>query len=364
MFEGILEQAKSAGFPTNAETKARLKKIEDALKYGRLHEVDSRTGLLRRVEFENVRLEFGEVRWLEKPPEISVPKGLPDRSSPLPPDRDDLVMIGHSAMWRPGMASMDTDGRLLNIRTGEMRRIPFDGVITMAGCFVADRNAVVVTGAGLTQGGFGLYLIDLATGVNRRLGGEELVTGMSMGPCLSPDGRTVAVMHKTSEGELLDWQMYLIDLESGRTRAVGKPFDGHSLSWLGDGSGLIGVRRHEVPGEKFHAKRIVRIGLDGAIEELRSGDFAQVIGRNRDRILFQDDDDQWYTCDLTGANVKKVGDGLPGHQFPTISPDGERVLLMSFSKGRGPLPVEVSLADGKVTPTKAGPGLWVMPGWR
>ena len=65
-------------------------------------------------------------------------------------DRNDLLMIGHCGAWRPGMPSPEADGRLLDIKTGRYRRIPFQGAMTLPGCFTRDRTSVLVTGVDTT----------------------------------------------------------------------------------------------------------------------------------------------------------------------------------------------------------------------
>ena len=109
-------------------------------------------------------------------------------------------MIAHSGIWRPGMKASDTDGRLLDLRTGRYRRIPFQEGTSLPGCFLKGRTEVAISGVDPFAGVFGLYEVDLKTGENRRLGGERLASGFTLMPALSPDGKTLAVLHKGSEG--------------------------------------------------------------------------------------------------------------------------------------------------------------------
>ena len=110
---------------------------------------------------------------------------------PTAGDLDDLVMIGHSPLWRPG-AKTSTDGRLLDLKTGRYRRIPFAGAEVLTGCFLAGRTRVAVTGLdAMGDGALGLYDVDLKTGANRRLGGDVLAGGFTLFPVLSSTARSM-----------------------------------------------------------------------------------------------------------------------------------------------------------------------------
>ena len=49
------------------------------------------------------------------------PKWEDFTDNPTLGDRQDLLMIGHSGVWRPGVASRKTDGRLVDVKTGRCR---------------------------------------------------------------------------------------------------------------------------------------------------------------------------------------------------------------------------------------------------
>ena len=100
-----------------------------------------------------------------------------DSSDPTLGNSDDLLLISHNATWQPGMKSGDSDGCLVDVRTGRYRRIPFQGIVTLPGCFLKDRRRAIVSGLDDSTGTFGPYEIDLKTGENRRLGGDALAGG-------------------------------------------------------------------------------------------------------------------------------------------------------------------------------------------
>jgi len=47
---------------------------------------------------------------------------------PTTGDLMDLVMIGHAGVWRPGAKGREIEGRLLDLKTGRCRRIPFERI--------------------------------------------------------------------------------------------------------------------------------------------------------------------------------------------------------------------------------------------
>ncbi len=362
--EGFLREVAGLEDKPGPELSANIAEIRRRLKEGSILRVGTQSGLARNVNLGGLSLNFEPVRWMKKPPEIEIPKDLRDFSAPLAGKAENHIMIGHAGAWRPGRPEMEPGCRLLNLETGERRRVPFEGGSCLAGCFVAKRTQVAVTGRNSAGGVENLFLIDLESGKNRRLGSVALSTGVCYGPALSPDGKTLAVLHRSSAEKILEVRFHLVDLESGESRPIGKAFDGHSLSWLPDGSGLIGViRRHEGP-DQAGDRQIVRFGLDGSVTDLREGDFALLVGPQRDRIFFQGKDSAWFTCDLKGGDVKLVGAGLKKLSFPSVSPNGEHVIMMADVPGTGPSPVIVDLATGKPNPVKVGPGMWMAPVWR
>ena len=57
---------------------------------------------------------------------------------------------------------------------------------------------------------------------------------------LSPDGKRVATIQGFGRGQLLDFQIRVLDLDSKRARLLGKPERiGAPFSWLPDGDGLV-----------------------------------------------------------------------------------------------------------------------------
>ncbi len=338
--------------------------------------IDLATGMYLQLGSADRQTEITDFKWLDTvaPEEFAIAQQEWEDFSadPTVGNADDLLMIGHNAGWQPGMKSGDTDGRLLDVRTGRYRRIPFQGIATVPGCFLKDRSRVVVSGLDDTSGTLGLYEIDLKTGENRRLGGDALAGGNSLMPALSPDGKTIAVIHKKPEGRPLDSQIYLIDLsriglKGGDARPLGKPADVAFLSWPPDGQGLLLLKRESADPSNLtlpSTDTIARLGLDGRTTRLLEGSMPVVLNDGK-TVLFEDTKTRsWQTCDLAGKNVQPFANGLADYLFPSPGPDGKRILWMHFVRGAAPVPTLIPIGETSGKPVVPAPGLWSLPCWR
>jgi len=343
----------------------------DLLKNGIPLRIDLETGLIVQMGAIQKRTIIREFRWLDRAPrgtfEIAGVKWEDHSIDPTEGDRNDLVMLSHNGLWRVGQEAGDTDGRLLDLRTGQVRRIPYQGALSLPGCFLRDRRRVVVSGHDVIEGTLGLYEIDLKTGANRRLGGALLAGGITVMPALSPDGQTLAVLQKGMTERMLDAQLCLVDLATGEARPLGEPRDMAFLSWLPDGDGLLLLSREPVdPADPFgpRTEMITRMDLEGRVTTIREGD-SPVLLEDGQRILFRDNENElWKTCDLDGDRVQLYADGLRGYGMPSPAPDGERLIMMHFSEGQPPAPTILPIGQSEGTPAITAPGLWTMPSWR
>jgi Tol biopolymer transport system component len=183
-------------------------------------------------------------------------------------------------------------------------------------------------------------------------------------PTLSPDGKTLAVIHKGAGERRLDSRICLVDVKTGQARPLGAPHDMAFPSWLPDGRGLILLVRVPDVANNRLVDTIARLDLDGKLTTLRPGSMPVVLGDGR-RILFEDLQTRtWHTCNLEGLDVKPYADGLKGYSFPTPAPDGKRLLMMHFEPEKGPVPVVLPIDAGQGKPATTVPGLWAMPAWR
>ena len=117
-----------------------------------------------------------------------------DKTEPIRADDPaELVMIRHSTLWRPGQPVGELASRILNVRTGECRRVPYRGATCEPLCFSQDRKQLYVGGL-LPEGiAMGLFEINLENLKHRRLGLPLLNRGFVMFGALSPDGKMLAV---------------------------------------------------------------------------------------------------------------------------------------------------------------------------
>jgi hypothetical protein len=268
-----LEEVKqqSANQSARAAADESIRRMQDLVQNGRSLKIDVASGLVVRVGTPERPTELHDFRWLDQVDDRDFRvAGRPWEDNTDDPTRDDLselVMISHSGSWRPGNPSRDTDGRLLDVRSGRYRRIPFHGAQVSPGCFLKNRTRVAVTGLDVVDGTLGLYEVNLSTGENRRLGGELLASGMSLMPALSPDGTTLAVLHKGPEVGLLETRVCLVNLATGEARALGEPADMAFLSWFPDSKALLLLHREAIDPANLPSPRtesIARMDMDGA----------------------------------------------------------------------------------------------------
>jgi len=348
--------------------RSKLAEVRDKLERGVPLRVEAATGMVVEYERANLSVTVRNFRWLDAAPakefDTAGREWKDFTSDPTKGvDPNDLAMIAHCGGWRPGMKDYSLDGRIINVRTGEFRRIPFAGPVVLPGCFTSDRTAVVVTGADIHTGAIGIYEVNLSTGRNRRLGGALLEGGTALMPALSPDGKALAVLHRGGTEYPLDVQVCLVDLPTGETRKLGKPLDTAFLNWLPDSSGLILLARERGEWNKPPPCNIARMNLNGEVKVLRKGDHP-VIPPGGKTILFRDEDLLWKTCDLAGQNVAPFAGGMKNHSFPSPGPDGRRILWMRYGSADGPEPVVVEIGAQTDEPITKVKGLWTMPAWR
>lgn len=341
--------------PAFAERLRWAERLEREYIEGELTVVDVETGLVVQRGAPGHRVALAGFRWLDAVDEGRfAAAGAPPLDASGDPTReasDDLLMFSHCPWWQPGMnTDVILDARLLELGPRRVRRVPFDGPWSTPGCFSRDRTRAFVTGDA------GLFEVDLRTGRDRRLGGAALDEGLVLFPALSPDGRTLAVVH-VAPGAARG-QVRLIDLEAGTVRPLGRPIMGGALAWLADGQRLVLVAR-DAPGAP---EQLVTMDLSGRLAVLRQGSAPAPLPDGR--ILFFDvSAGLWRTCDAIGGDERLFHDGLPGLGGPALSPDGARAVFVE-QRGTSNGLVLVDLATGRREPLDLGPGLYGSAVWR
>jgi hypothetical protein len=354
----------------NPELRATMEALSEMLEHGIPTRVDVDRGLVVYTSSPQLTVSTIDFRWMDPVPasEFDVSGNWEDNTSdPTAGDLNSLAMLQHAGTWQPGMATPDTETRLVDLTTGKIRRVPFRDGMCGLGCFSKDRLSVIVSAMDPTTSVMGLYQINLRTGENKRLGGTALATGITMGAALSPDGTRVVVSHKDGNESILRWRIAVVNLQTNETKLIGEAMDVAFLSWAPDGQSIVLLRREDNGDpNKVPDSTIVRMDLSGNLTPVRRGRDPVVLGDGR--ILFLDTSDSlWKTCAITGEDVKTVGDGLKDYFFPSPSPDGKRLMMMhknTSTPTAAPTAEIIDLATGAATPLKLPAGLWTMPSWK
>lgn len=356
---------------SNPKIQVQVQQITDLLKNGTNRRVDAASGIVVGINTGKWELSVTGFRWLDSAADAALrvdDKKWQDKSDdPTGGDPNDLLAIANHPAWQPGQPAGDLHPCIIDLHTGAMRRIPFQGAAAMPGSFSRDRKSVFVAGAVQTAGQMGIYEVNLQTRQNQKIAPGILATGMSVFPVLSPDGKSLLVMHKSLDAEqLLEWQPCVVDLKTQSVQTIGKPIDAAFFSWLPDQSGFILVTRKSVDMNKPAITTVSHLDMNGNVTAIREGDCPLLLPDGK-TILFEDGDTNrvWETCDMSGQNIKLFRDGLPGHGFPSLSPDGKRIVFMKFDPQTGPRPVIYNLdhPNDPPTPVTDLPGLWAMPAW-
>jgi hypothetical protein len=368
MNDGLRQAASegaSASIPANAQESKRL--MEDLLAHGAMAKIDLGTGLVVESGLVGKRLWLHDFRLLPAADparfDVSARQWIDQSRPAVAADPADLVMIKNRAVWRPGQPVGTLEGRILNVKTGDCRRLPYQGADCVPICFSPDRTKIYLGGFAGDEAAMGLFEIDLKTLKHRRLGLPLLDSGFVMFGAISPDGKTLATSRNFAGEKMFDTQVLLVDIATGQAKPLGHPLDCANLSWLADGSGVVLVSRERELDQAEQKSTICRMDLQGRLTPLLEGDCPVALSPKRS-ILFQGKDRLWRTCDQDGKDTKQLLDGLSTFGFPTASPDGNRLLMMKFGGPDGPRPHIIDLATGKITPISVSSGIWAMPAWR
>ena len=347
--------------PEAEKGKERIAQIEQIIAEGGTVVVDCSTGVVvrdnkmmmdRKFAFSaNKRVavkEFGVAgeTWLDLTDDPTVGQDL-----------DDLLMIGNAPMATPANSKqVDPDARLVNLRSRQMRRIPVRGLSCLPGCFSRDRKKAYVQGVDPSVGTMlSLWEINLSTGENRQISVSG--PGWPLATSVSPDGTSLAIMKFSLN---LKSQLCLLDTKSWKVSLIGGPMDAGAPYWLNDGKGFILFVRKWIAADKPSEDSLARMDLDGTVRVLGTGSQPKVIPGQK-KILFEQGR-MWYTCDLDGQKRQMYADGMKGYGFPAFSPDGRRILWISFKDL--PHPVMQTFGEAKVEELDIGPGLWAAPVWQ
>lgn len=353
-----------AGLQRTPQVEARLRQALHALEEGERVLVDPVHGLEVAFGPPDFRARLAGFQWV-KDLDLGVfatdGPVLVDRRRPVGPELEEWVQLAHAGLWRPGMRRIDLDLREVELRSGRVRRPRLSLASALPGPVLSGGGRLVRSS---DAHGLGLYRVD-PKGQAERLGGSALRSGACQASALSPDGKTIALLHVRDE-ERGQAQLTLIALPEQRVRRIGVPFHaGETLSWFPDGKALLVARRERILPDSPPYAAILRVEVHGGrFKELRRGDSPVFVAGGR--ILYRDKKGRWHTCDRAGRDVKDLGDGLSEHSSPAPGPRGERLLMIEATR-EGPRPVLVEVKTGKSTPLPLDEvqrqGLWGLPRW-
>lgn len=341
------------------EREQKLESYRDFIENGSLIRINTRTGV---IEQAGALTQIFYVKSFEKlrfvsPKTFDVSNQLwEDRSGAIAGENRDwnnVILVDDNPAYIPGQGGGSAEPFMLNLATGEKRRVPFAHGWLESACFSPDRSRCYVTGWLPTYGCLGIMEVDLETQDQFRLGSAPLQTGINLGATVSPDESLVAVLQLEIEAGPLQFRLHLIDVESGESMKVGDTHDLSHLNWLPNSDGLILVmKEHQWQPEKT-TPFICHMDLDGNLTKLCQGNQAKLLSRSN-RILFRGDERAWYTCDMEGKDQRKVGDGLAEYAFPTMSMDGSRLYMMKRNSEREPVPHIIDIETGVAYPLEIG----------
>jgi len=217
--------------------------IEETLAHSQEIGVDLENGLVVESGTSRFKTRTRVFQWLDSHQEESFALDNQRWSNavwvPSPQELNDCIMISYDPDWRPPSKQRKLEGQIFNLKTGRFHRIPFQGIEVCPGCFLKDRSTAIVCGRTAEDIVQRPYQVNLITGAHKPIGDDQLAAGLASAyPVLSPNGKTVAIMHKDTTAGMLETQIYLVELQSNATRSLGKAMDYGVPSWLPDGKAL------------------------------------------------------------------------------------------------------------------------------
>jgi hypothetical protein len=365
--EKLRAELKTLHHGSNPEIEKQIADLEHLKREGLKRLVDVSSGIIVGVINPTSSLRTADFQWN---PHIEVNAFAVDATAwedltkpwQIAPDR--IAVASYSRARRP-VKSNPGEAVLLNLDSGEIRRIPFKSGTATTGCLSRDRKKAYVLGSTF-RGENGVFEIELDSGENRTIiGPVEPGSGSLHMPSLSPDNRMMAVLGRFS-GNAHENQVCLIDIHAGKIQKLGTDLSIDRLSWLPDGKGLLVSSSPVDKSGKRGKTTICRLGLDGRLTELFQGWCPVTLGATS-RMLFDyfgGEYDQWTLCDFDGRRPQRLGNGYKDYLFPSSSPDGKQVLMIRLGENQETSPIIVDVASGESKLVPAPRGSWAHPVWK
>jgi eukaryotic-like serine/threonine-protein kinase len=258
--------------------------------------------------------------------------------------------IGFTSYWVPALG-------------GDETRVA-DGVVTDISPDGQSAALVRLSGSGLGQ--HGIFVLDLATGVERRLG-ENFGT---MDPRFSPDGKWVFVAHGPTRDRL---SVHRVPIGGGKLEPVQFPNLGDdidrvdAIEFAPRHTRMLIEAREKVTNARIslienadgsEPKRLPRSVVPGAL----SPDGRQMVSV-RNAFVVKPYRTEAFPARGRPAISQRVLDSPYEEYTPRISPDGSHILMSSFRAGRWEIWIwDIAMTDGHPLFSKPG-GTAGSPTW-
>jgi hypothetical protein len=354
----MLAKVRAMGeFKQRKETEELLKRLLDE---GWRFKVDKASGIVLEARGGDWKAEFSDFRWTKDAPDPLDGEWL-DRTRQIQNLNSDHIAM---AFYRlPLTNHKDLDGYFLNLHTGEYRRIPARAGLNSPGCFLADRSKVITHVFDLANGVYHPFVIDLKSGENTRFGPAELHQPMSMtfGGSLSRDGKAVALVFLPSLGDFEKKRICAVDVGSNACRMVGPEDDYTDALWFSNAKELVVERMIPESDPNAYVRHEVGV-LDASGKYHALGQGQEPVVLKDDRVIyFRAMDKRWVIVDKTGRHAKALANLDENFRGPTLTADGNFLLIMKF--GEPPLitPFSFDLHSKKLTELRWPEGAWAKP---
>lgn len=347
-----LRQLLTEGVPVRLDTSTGL-----LLDYGPGEDRNQLMAFAFVAGFDERMFKVSDRNWTDRTGELAVG------------DLGDLAMFSYlpkAPTDTEAAAAMQPMLVVAHMRTRRFRRVPVPFTNTSGICFLGDRSKVAIVVMDMATRSALPYQVDLETGKHQRLGDNLLTGGLITSAEPSPDGTKIALTHKQTNLSTFS-QVYVIDVDTRKAKAIGEPITVEHISWLPDNDGFVYMEPRYSNDGRIRGVKLKKLDLEGRSSDLLEGALYPVVLPKLRKIFFfgrGESSGEWRTCDLFGQNVVTVGDGLANYRDPVPGPDGKSVMMMHYPEGQLPRPVIVDVTTGEPKPVDLGAGVWGTPVWR
>ena len=143
----------------------RKRVLQDLLEHGVPLKIEVQTGLVVQSGIGGGRMSLRDFHWQREADAANFAvndRPWDDKTGFYQADSlADLVMINQAIPRRPELPDGLTEARMLNVRTGDFRRVPYHGDVCIPLCFSKDRKRIYVSGTISEEMKWGIFEIDL-----------------------------------------------------------------------------------------------------------------------------------------------------------------------------------------------------------